>query len=96
MRLFHHSRSLDFSLKKIEIYTGWFCPYCSRAKSLLKKKKVKFIEYTISLKPSLRKEMNERSGGLTSVPQIFINDAHIGGCDDLYELERLGKLDELL
>ena len=79
----------------IEIYSTRFCGYCIRAKALLQKKQVQFTEYAIDANPELRREMEERSGR-TSVPQIFINNFHIGGCDELVALDRRGELDSLL
>ncbi|GGF94646.1 MULTISPECIES: glutaredoxin 3 [Cysteiniphilum] len=79
----------------IEIYTKPTCPYCINAKALLNKKGVTFTEYNISDKPQLREEMIKRAGR-TSVPQIFIDNQHIGGCDDLYALEDANKLNPLL
>ena len=81
---------------KIEIYTTLFCPFCIRAKKLLDSKQVKYDETDVTAKLSLRKAMTKRAGGRTSVPQIFIGGQHIGGCDDLLALERLGKLNRLL
>ncbi|GGE18761.1 glutaredoxin 3 [Polymorphobacter glacialis] len=83
-------------MAKIEIYTKFLCPYCSRAKSLLSAKGVPFEEYDISMGGPLRAEMLERAGGKSTVPQVFIDGAHIGGSDDLAALEKAGKLDELL
>ncbi|WP_151193197.1 glutaredoxin 3 [Cysteiniphilum sp. JM-1] len=80
----------------IEIYTKPTCPYCINAKALLSKKGVTFAEYNISDKPQLREEMIKRAAGRTTVPQIFINNQHIGGCDDLYALEDANKLNPLL
>ena len=82
-------------MTKIIIYTTDYCPYCQRAKALLQRKQVKFQEIKIENDED-RKILIEKSGGRKTVPQIFINDKHIGGCDDLYELERQNKLDELL
>ncbi|WP_440994444.1 glutaredoxin 3 [Cysteiniphilum litorale] len=79
----------------IEIYTKPTCPYCINAKALLSKKGATFTEYNISDKPQLREEMIKRAGR-TTVPQIFINNQHIGGCDDLYALEDSNKLNPLL
>ena len=73
-----------------------FCPYCVRAKRLLDAKQARYDETDVSARLSLRQAMSERAGGRTSVPQIFINDKHIGGCDDLLALERAGQLDQLL
>ncbi|WHN66243.1 glutaredoxin 3 [Cysteiniphilum sp. QT6929] len=80
----------------IEIYTKPTCPYCINAKALLSKKGATFTEYNISDKPQLREEMIKRASGRTTVPQIFINNQHIGGCDDLYALEDANKLNPLL
>ncbi|PAU55613.1 glutaredoxin 3 [Pseudomonas sp. PIC25] len=82
-------------MSKIVIYTTAWCPYCIRAKQLLNHKGVSFEEIPVDGKPDLRAEM-ARKAGRTSVPQIWINGAHIGGCDDLYALERAGKLDARL
>ncbi len=80
----------------VEIYTTTICPYCVRAKALLKKKGVDYREINVERDESLRDAMMARSGGRQSVPQIFIGDRHVGGCDDLYALERQGGLDSLL
>jgi glutaredoxin 3 len=80
----------------IEIYTSPFCPYCHRAKSLLKKKGAEFTEVDVMMSPSKRKEMQERSNGATSVPQIFIDGRGVGGFDDIAALDRAGELDPLL
>jgi glutaredoxin 3 len=81
---------------KVEIYTWSSCPFCIRAKALLDKKGVDYIEYCIDGDEAARAEMAKRSNGRRSVPQVFINDRHIGGCDDTYALEAQGKLDPLL
>ncbi|MBD2041202.1 glutaredoxin 3 [Microcoleus sp. FACHB-672] len=81
---------------KVEIYTWRTCPFCIRAKDLLRKKKVEFIEYSIDGDEDARDAMAQRANGRRSVPQIFINDQHIGGCDDIHALNAQGKLDELL
>jgi len=78
---------------KIEVYSTIFCPYCARAKSLLGKKGVDYVNIDVMEEPARRDEMLSRAGGRTSVPQIFINGEHIGGCDDLYALDRAGELD---
>ena len=78
------------------IYTTRFCPYCSEAKDLLRRKSVPFDEIDVSGDRKTRAAMTERAGGRTSVPQIFIGERHIGGCDDLYALDSAGKLDPLL
>ncbi len=83
-------------MNKIEIYTKFLCPYCTRAKALLTAKGVAFEEIDISMGGVRRTEMLERSGGRQTVPQIFINGDHVGGCDDLLALDRAGKLDTLL
>lgn len=83
-------------MPKIEIYTKAFCPYCSRAMKLLASKGVTPEEYDITMGGPKRAEMLERANGGTTVPQIFIDDRHIGGSDDLAALERVGKLDALL
>jgi glutaredoxin 3 len=80
----------------IEIYTWQSCPFCIRAKALLKSKDVEFTEYAIDGDEQARAQMSQRADGRRSVPQIFIDDRHIGGCDDLYSLDREGKLDEIL
>ena len=81
---------------KVEIYTKTTCPYCMRAKMLLSQKQVAFEEIKIDFEPSMRDVMIERANGGYTVPQIFIDDTHVGGCDDLFALERQDKLDELL
>jgi len=81
---------------KVEIYTSPFCGFCYRAKSLLKNKGVDFEEVDIMFNPAKKPEMMERAGGRHTVPQIFIDDSHIGGCDELYTLDSEGKLDPLL
>lgn len=80
----------------ITIYTKPLCPYCIRAKELLSRKNLQFDEIIASHDPALREEMRRRSGGRLTYPQIFFDDRHIGGCDDLILLERAGKLDHLL
>ncbi|WP_392535163.1 glutaredoxin 3 [Nostoc sp. C117] len=81
---------------KVEIYTWRTCPFCIRAKSLLNNKGVEFIEYSIDGDEVARNKMSQRANGRRSLPQIFINDEHIGGCDDIHALDSEGKLDELL
>ncbi|MBN9229938.1 MAG: glutaredoxin 3 [Legionella sp. 40-6] len=80
---------------EVIMYSTGYCPYCVRAKQLLQNKQVAFTEIRIDLQPELKAEMISKSGRNT-VPQIFINNHHVGGCDDLYALEAQGKLDELL
>jgi len=84
------------STKSVEIYTTMLCPYCHRAKSLLKKKGVNFKEIDVGMDPQKRSEMTGRANGGYTVPQIFVGETHVGGSDDLYALERAGKLDPLL
>ena len=81
---------------EILVYTTQICPYCVRAKKLLDSKGVKYTEIDVSNDSDLRQFMTQKSGGRTSVPQIFINQQHVGGCDDLYTLEKAGELDKLL
>jgi glutaredoxin 3 len=83
-------------MAKVEIYTWSTCPFCIRAKALLKKKDVEFTEYCLDGDQAGKQKMSDRANGRTSVPQIFIDDQHIGGCDDIYALETQGKLDPLL
>ncbi len=83
-------------MKQVEIYTTGACPYCRRAKELLDKKGVAYKELRVDLDPGLVDEAVKRSNGRTTVPQIFIDGVHVGGCDDLYELEKEKKLDSLL
>lgn len=80
----------------VEIYTWTYCPFCIRAKALLDRKGVEYTEHVIDGDEEARSKMSERADGRRSLPQIFIGDRHIGGCDDLHELEHLGKLDPLL
>ena len=80
----------------VEIYTWRFCPFCIRAKSLLKQKKIEFVEYPIDGDENARQTMTERADGRRTVPQIFIDNKGIGGCDELYELEELSELDQML
>ncbi len=83
-------------MKSVTIYTSALCPFCWRAVNLLKNKKINFKEISVGMNAKLRKEMIQRSGGVTSVPQIFIADQHIGGCDEIMALERDGRLDAML
>ena len=80
----------------VTIYTKPFCPYCSRALALLREKGIDFTEIEAAFDPDKKKEMVQRSGGRMTFPQIFIGDRHIGGCDDMYDLEDSGELDRLL
>ncbi|MBF0588152.1 MAG: glutaredoxin 3 [Magnetococcales bacterium] len=80
----------------IVIYSTTVCPFCVRAKMLLDKKGAAYTEVNLTKEPARREEMLEKSKGMRTVPQIFIDETHVGGCDDLYELEFDGKLDEML
>lgn len=80
----------------IEIYTKAFCPYCWRAKALLEAKGIAYNEIPVDYGGELREQMIQRAKGKTTVPQIFIREHHVGGCDDLHELERSGRLDDLI
>ena len=80
----------------VEVYTTGYCPYCHRAKALLDHKKVAYKEIRVDENPQLRSEMMTRANGGHTVPQIFINDHHIGGCDDMMALEFNGQLDAIL
>jgi glutaredoxin 3 len=82
-------------MPEVIIYTSAWCPYCHRAKHLLDGKGVKYQEIAVDGQPAVRSEMT-RKAGRTSVPQIWIGETHVGGCDDLYALERSGRLDPLL
>ena len=83
-------------MAKVEIYTWQYCPFCIKAKSLLQKKGVNYIEHSIDGDQSAREVMASRSEGRTTVPQSFIDEKGIGGCDDLYELDQTNQLDDLL
>jgi len=83
-------------MQDVTIYTRILCGYCSAAKRLLKEKGAQFEEINATMSRKLRDEMQERAGGLHTFPQIFVGGRHIGGCDELYELDRQGKLDPLL
>jgi len=83
-------------MRRIEIYTTRYCPYCTAAKRLLSKKGVEFTEIDVSADAKGRNRMAARTNGRMTVPQIFIGSIHVGGCDDLYVLDRSGKLDALL
>ena len=83
-------------MKKVTIYTTLVCPYCVQAKKLLEKKGADYEELRVDLNPELIQEAIEKSGGLRTVPQIFIDDYHVGGCDELYALDAENKLDDLL
>ncbi len=83
-------------MPQITIYTTATCPYCRRAKELLRQKNLEFVEIPVDHDPPARMKMMERANGGMTVPQIFFDDMHIGGCDDLHELHYAGKLDLLL
>jgi len=83
-------------MAKIEIYSSRLCGFCRAAKQLLNRKSVEFIEYSVDLRPAVRREMASRTNGRTSVPQIFIDDHHVGGFDDLMDLEMDDELDAML
>ncbi len=83
-------------MANIEIYSSFTCPFCHRAKSLLRQKGVEFTEHNVTLGGPLKEAMIARADGRRTVPQIFIDDQHIGGFDDLYALDNAGKLDPLL
>lgn len=82
-------------MTKIIIYTKDICPYCNKAKALLQRKNAQYHEIKV-VDDATKEEMVKKANGKMTVPQIFINDIHIGGCDDLYAMEAEGKLDELL
>lgn len=83
-------------MKSVEIYTSPLCGYCHAAKRLLTQKGVSFSEVDVLVDPTRKPEMIQRANGGRTVPQIFVGDTHVGGCDDLFALERDGKLDPLL
>lgn len=83
-------------MAKVEIYTTALCGYCARAKALLGRKNVDYTEYDVSMDVPKREEMIQRAGGRRTVPQIFIDGRHIGGSDELHDLDRQGGLDPLL
>ena len=83
-------------MAEVEIYTTRYCPYCQSAKALLSRKGIDFTEIDVSGDPEGRSKMVERANGRMTVPQIFIGATHVGGSDELHELERAGKLDPLL
>jgi glutaredoxin 3 len=83
-------------MKQVEIYTTRCCGYCQAAKRLLAQKNVTYTEVDVGAEPARRGEMTTRANGGRTVPQIFIGGHHVGGCDELYELERSGKLDPML
>lgn len=83
-------------MRRVEVYSTFLCGYCYRAKKLLESKGVAYEDIDVMLQPGRRAEMVARSGGRTSVPQIFVDDVHVGDCGDLYALEATGRLDAIL
>ncbi len=83
-------------MENVVIYSSAFCPFCHRAKALLQQKGVSFKEVSVDINPGVRAEMRKKAGGVNSVPQIWIGETHVGGCDDLYALEAKGALEPLL
>lgn len=83
-------------MKTVEIYTSPLCGFCHAAKRLLSQKGIEFSEVDVWANPDRKPEMVKRANGGSTVPQIFVGDVHLGGCDDLYDLERKGDLDKLL
>lgn len=83
-------------MTQVEIYTSPFCGYCFRAKRLLDRKGVSYEEYDVMMDGDRKAEMIRRAGGRTTVPQIFVDGRHVGGCDELHALEAQGRLDEIL
>ena len=82
--------------RRVEIYSSMLCPFCYRAKNLLKSKGVEYREIDVMLCPGKHQQMVERSGGRTSVPQIFVDGRYVGNCDEIYELESKGELTGIL
>ena len=91
-----HGSIYDAAMSEITIYTTPYCPFCHTAKALLKRKGVVFREIDVSRDPAERQRMMIKANGRRTVPQIFIGETYVGGSDDLYDLERRGKLDGLL
>ena len=83
-------------MSKVTIYTTVLCPYCHMAKELLRAKSVDYEEIDVTWDPALRAEMRAKAGGRNTVPQIWVGEHHVGGCDDLLDLESAGQLDRLL
>lgn len=90
------AKIVEVLVVEVDIYTKGYCPYCIRAKALLEQKEVSYREIKIDENPGLRPEMIQRSNGGSTVPQIFINGTHVGGCDDLMALQAGNNLDSLL
>jgi glutaredoxin 3 len=87
--------SMANEMTDVELYTTPSCPYCMAAKDLLRQKGIAFSEINVAGRPELRAQMTARANGRTTVPQIFIGETHVGGCDDLYALDEAGELDPL-
>jgi glutaredoxin 3 len=85
----------ETAMKRVDIYTSPFCPYCHRAKALLNKRGIPFNEIDVLMHPDRRREMERRAGGAHTVPQIFFGDRHVGGCDQLVALDQTGELLDL-
>nr|WP_262692999.1 glutaredoxin 3 [Kordiimonas aestuarii] len=83
-------------MANIVMYSSGMCPYCYRAKALLQQKGVAFREISVDMNPQARREMREKAGGVNTVPQIWVGETHVGGCDELYALDARGGLDPLL
>lgn len=83
-------------MPEVVMYSTLMCPYCQRARMLLRQKGVDYTEILVDREPAYRPEMIRKAGGRTSVPQIFIDSLHVGGCDDMFELDHQGRLDALL
>ena len=83
-------------MKKVKIYTTPYCPFCIRIKNLMKKKQTSFKEIDLSINPEKFEEMLAKTNGARTVPQMFVNDTHIGDCDHVHELDNKGKLDKIL
>ena len=83
-------------MKKVKIYTTPYCPFCIRIKNLMKNKKIGYEEIDLSTNPEKFDEMTSKSNGAKTVPQMFVNETHIGDCDHVHELDNNGKLDEIL
>ena len=83
-------------MKKIKIYTTPYCPFCIRIKNLMKKKQTSFQEIDLSINPEKFEEMLAKTNGVRTVPQMFVNDTHIGDCDHVHELDNYGELDKIL
>ena len=87
---------MDPVMRPVEIYTSQLCGFCHAAKRLLAQKGVEYNEIDVGREPEKRAEMTQRANGGRTVPQIFVGDVHVGGCDELYAMDRAGKLDALL